>query len=180
MQTPSFQTHTSPEAREVPTKMFFVFLKPSLFFEVFFLVSVRFMIPKHPPTSAKFQPFLGPFFWVVEGQQSTNFTLNWRIQVEKKRFFDIPTFLFARFLKHLFLSARKMFLFKKLASKESLSFVVTCIKPKGKMHQKTNHYEQVLGSFCVDPNSTFCGRLHFTQKTLTKFQLWKKGKGWES
>ena len=48
------------------------------------------------------------------------------------------------------------------------------------MPQKTNYYEQVLGSFCVEPNSTFCGRLHFTQKTLTKFQLWKRGKGWES
>ena len=100
-----FQTHTShPDpAREVPTKTLFVFLKPSLFFEVFF-VSVRFMIPKHPPTTAKVQPFYFFLGGVVEGQQSTNFTPDWRIQVKEKQDVWYPNFLLARFLKHQFLS----------------------------------------------------------------------------
>lgn len=146
---------------------------------MFFFVTVRFMIPKHPPTSAKFQPFLSPFFWVVEGQQSTNFTPNWRIQVKKQHFFYIiPTF-FARFLKHQFLSDRNMFVWKKLVSQESLSFGVTCTKPERQNSSKTSHYEKVFGS-TKETNSTFCGRWHFTKKTPHQVPKVEKGPKVES
>ena len=80
-----FQTHTShPGTVGCQQKLCSSSWSHHYFFEMFFFVSVRFMIPKHPPTSAKFQPFLSPFF---DGQGGTNFTPDWRIiQVKKTGF----------------------------------------------------------------------------------------------